>query len=99
MRLELEREVQAPDEAERMGGAFSQASDRAGRHTPTLSFTTSDPMCPQCGGDLRRSRLLPHGEDADGAVYMARFCRTEGLMFGRAVDGTWSVPVTGTRFN
>jgi hypothetical protein len=56
-------------------------------------------MCPHCGGDLRRSRLLPHGEDAEGAVYMARFCRTEGLMFGRAVDGSWSVPVTGIDFN
>jgi hypothetical protein len=30
---------------------------------------------------------------------MARFCRSEGLMFGRAGDGTWSVPVTGIDFN
>jgi hypothetical protein len=56
-------------------------------------------MCPQCGGDLRRSRLLPRGEGADGAVYMARFCRSEGLMFGRAMDGTWTVPVTGMDYS
>jgi hypothetical protein len=59
------------------------------------SFTTTDSACAQCGGELRRSRLLPHGEDVDGIVYLARFCQDEGLMFGRAVDGSWSVPVTG----
>jgi hypothetical protein len=65
----------------------------------TLSFPTVDPMCPRCGAELRRSPLLPHGEDLDGVVYMARFCRDEGMMFGRATDGSWSVPVTGIDFN
>jgi hypothetical protein len=65
----------------------------------TLSFSTVDPLCPRCGGELRRSPLLPHGEDLNGVVYMARFCRDEGMMFGRATDGSWSVPVTGIDFN
>ena len=50
-------------------------------------------MCPVCRGDLLRSRIHPHGADADGVVYMARICRNQALMFGRAVDGSWSVPV------
>jgi hypothetical protein len=55
-------------------------------------------MCPQCGGDLRRVRLLPHGADADGVVYMARVCKSQELFFGRSADGSWSIPVTPMHF-
>ena len=65
----------------------------------TLSVSTGGLMCPRCGGELRRSSLLPHGEDMNGVVYVARFCRDEGMMFGRATDGSWSVPVNGIDFN
>lgn len=65
----------------------------------TVSFTTTDPMCPQCGGDLRRSRSHPHGSDTNGVVYMARECRGEEMWFGRAVDGSWSVSVTPLNMN
>jgi hypothetical protein len=64
-----------------------------------VTFTTTDPMCPRCGGDLRRSGVYPHGADADGVVYMARFCRTQALMFGRAPDGSWTIPVTPLNVN
>jgi hypothetical protein len=77
---------------------IAQALRLFGRQGRTLSFSTVDPMCPQCGGDLRRSRLLPHGEDVYGVVYMARFCRDQGLMWGRAADGSWTVPVSGINF-
>jgi hypothetical protein len=69
------------------------------REICTVAFTTSDPMCPQCGGDLRRVRLFPHGADEDGVVYMARICRTQSLYWGRSTDGTWSVPVTPMHFH
>ncbi len=65
----------------------------------TVSFTTSDPMCPHCRGDLLRSRIYPHGSDTDGVVYMARVCRNEGMWFGRAVDGSWSVSVLPLNMN
>jgi hypothetical protein len=59
-----------------------------------VTFTTTDPYCPDCGADLRRSRAYPHGFDSEGAVYLARICPRQALFFGRAIDGSWSVPVT-----
>jgi hypothetical protein len=97
MRLELNR-VEAAIEPWDYG-PFAQQFVGLRRRDATLSFTTTNPTCPQCGGDLRRSRLVPHGEDADGVVYMARLCRAQGLMFGRAVDGSWTIPVSGINFN
>jgi hypothetical protein len=58
------------------------------------SSMTTDPMCPQCGGDLVRVRTQHHGSDADGTIRMIRRCRNEGLFFGRDGDGSWSIPAT-----
>jgi hypothetical protein len=38
--------------------------------------------------------MYPEGISADGALYPAKTCRTEGLWFGRATDGSWSIPIT-----
>jgi hypothetical protein len=62
----------------------------------SVTLTTSDPMCPSCGADLCRVRLLPHGADSDGVVYLARMCRNQKIFFGRSADGSWSIPVTPT---
>jgi hypothetical protein len=68
------------------------------RKGPGSSVMTVAGPCPLCDGELHRSRLQPHGEDTDGVIYMARLCPTQGLMFGRAADKSWSVPVSGMLF-
>jgi hypothetical protein len=38
--------------------------------------------------------MYPEGTSADGATHQAKTCRAEGLWFGRATDGAWSIPLT-----
>lgn len=82
MRLELDRVETAIEPWD--DGPLAHEFVGSRRQDGTLSFTTTDPMCPQCGGDLRRYKLNPHGEDVDGVIYVARICSDQGLMFGRA---------------
>ncbi len=58
-----------------------------------------DARCPQCGSDLLRSPLYPHGCDSGGAVRKARMCHEDDLYFGRASDGSWSISVTPLNVN
>ena len=52
------------------------------------------PDCPQCGRELLSSKMYQEGTAADGTLHPAKTCRTEGLWFGRATDGSWSIPLT-----
>ncbi len=38
--------------------------------------------------------MYPQGEAGDGTVLAAKACRMEGLWFGKAPDGSWTVPLT-----
>ena len=38
--------------------------------------------------------MYPKGIAADGAVLPAKSCRTEGLWFAKALDGSWSIELT-----
>jgi hypothetical protein len=38
--------------------------------------------------------MYPEGTSADGTTYQVKTCRVEGLWFGRADDGSWSIPLT-----
>jgi hypothetical protein len=60
---------------------------------PEISLIPAD-FCPDCGGELRRSKLYPHGTDPDGVVRKAMVCEEQELSFGLASDGTWSIAVT-----
>jgi hypothetical protein len=51
------------------------------------------PRCPRCGHDLTSSLMKPQGTDAAGVLYEAKFCSREALLFGRACDGSWTVPL------
>lgn len=51
------------------------------------------PVCPRCGGDLKRSTNYPQGVSDDGQRYEALACFTDALYFGQAPDGSWSVPL------
>jgi hypothetical protein len=56
--------------------------------------TIAEPACPQCGRDLSSSKAYPRGTSADGVFYQAKSCRSQRLWFGKATDGTWTVPLT-----
>lgn len=60
---------------------------------------TENPLCPQCGSDLLRSSLYPHGRDSGGAVRKARTCQKDELYFGQASDGSWSISVAPLNIN
>ena len=60
---------------------------------------TENPLCPECGSDLHRSPLYPHGCDLGGAVRRARMCQNDDLYFGLASDGSWSISVTPLNIN
>jgi hypothetical protein len=53
----------------------------------------NDPACPECGRDLQNSSEYPRGTSADGTFYQAKSCSKQRLWFGRAPDGTWSIPL------
>jgi hypothetical protein len=38
--------------------------------------------------------MYPQGTSADGAIHVAKTCRMEGLWFGKAPDGSWTIPLT-----
>jgi len=38
--------------------------------------------------------MNPQGTDAAGVIYQAKFCGDQGLLFGKASDGSWTVPLT-----
>jgi hypothetical protein len=56
-------------------------------------------FCPQCGSDLLRSALYPHGRDADGAIRKTMMCQEDDLYFGLASDGSWSISVAPLNIN
>ena len=69
-----------------------------------LRLQTGDAMndnaiCPQCGSELLRSPLYPHGSDSGGAIRKARICNKQGLSFGQASDGSWSISVAPLNIN
>jgi hypothetical protein len=37
--------------------------------------------------------MNPQGTDAAGVIYQAKFCGDQGLLFGQAADGSWTVPL------
>jgi hypothetical protein len=48
-------------------------------------------LCPMCGSELRGSKDYPHGRDSGNAIRKARICHKQGLCFGLASDGSWSI--------
>jgi hypothetical protein len=38
--------------------------------------------------------MYPEGISDGGTTLPAKTCRHEGLWFGRAADGSWSIPLT-----
>jgi hypothetical protein len=60
---------------------------------------TENPLRPECGSDLLRSPLYPHGRDSGAAVRKARMCQWDDLYFGQASDGSWSISVTPLNIN
>ena len=56
-------------------------------------------LCPQCGSEVSRSPLYPHGRDSGGAIRKARICPKQGISFGLASDGSWSIPVAPLNIN
>jgi hypothetical protein len=58
-----------------------------------VSPTINVPACPRCGKDLLSSKVYPRGTSAEGVYYVAKACRNQGLWFGKAPDGSWTVPL------
>ena len=56
--------------------------------------TAGGPDCPRCGRELLSSKMYPQGTAADGTIHAAKTCRMEGLWFGKAPDGSWTIPLT-----
>ena len=58
-----------------------------------MNFAADQPVCPKCGGDLKRATNYPQGVSDDGTRHQALACFTDALYFGQAPDGSWTVPL------